>query len=183
MVEDIAHQRFIGGGGGQPGAGQHGGGDVRVEAGQGIAQLLHLGGHPPHQGGGGVFLLLPDGQAVQADFQSGVALGLDADDVLAVGGGAGQHVQVHAAAQHPAVLVVGVVAADLGAARRGDAPAGRRGRPPRGRRYPPAPEPRGRPGHGRRPGWPGSRPERTERPGRRRGLRPAGPGAESYRRA
>ena len=35
---------------------------------------------------------------------------------MPLGGGAGQHVQIHAAAQHAAVLVVGVVAADLRAA-------------------------------------------------------------------
>ena len=53
---------------------------------------------------------------MQADFQRRVALGLDADHVRLVGGGAGQHVHVYTAAQHAAVLVVGVVAAQLRAA-------------------------------------------------------------------
>ena len=117
VVEDIAHQRLVGGGGGKSRAGQDGGDHAGVKAGQGIAQLLYSGGYPPHQGGGGVFLLLPNGQVVQGDLQGGVALGLNADTGQPVGNGAGQHVHVHAAAQHPAVLVVGVVAADLGAAR------------------------------------------------------------------
>ena len=42
---------------------------------------------------------------------------MDADDIQPVGSGAGQHIQIHTAAQHMAVLVVGMVAANFGAAR------------------------------------------------------------------
>ena len=63
-VEHAAHQGLVGGGGGKPGAGQHSGGGIGVEAGQGIAQLLDFRRNPPHQGGGGVLLLPVRGQVV-----------------------------------------------------------------------------------------------------------------------
>ena len=44
------------------------------------------------------------------------AEGLDADDILLVGGNDGHDVQVDRACQHHTVVMVGVVAADLGAA-------------------------------------------------------------------
>ena len=116
MVEDIAHQRLIGGGGGQPGPGQHRGGGAGIKAGQRVTQLRDFRRHPPHQGGGGVLLLFLGGQVVQGDLQHGVALGLDAHHAGTVGGGAGQHIHIHAGTQYPAVLMVGVVAADLRAA-------------------------------------------------------------------
>ena len=57
------------------------------------------------------------GQGGEVHRQGGVALGVDAHQPGAVGGGAGEHIHIDAGAQHTAVLVVGVVAADLGAAR------------------------------------------------------------------
>ena len=116
MVDDVAHQHLVGGGGGQAGTGQHAGSGPGVKAAHLMAQLLNLGRHAPHQSGGGVALLRAGEQLVQFYFQGGVALGDDADDIQAVGSGAADHVQIHAAAQHMAVLMVGVVAADLGAA-------------------------------------------------------------------
>ena len=47
------------------------------------------------------------------------AQGLDADDIFLIRGDDGHHIQVDRACQHHAVVVVGVVAADLGAARGG----------------------------------------------------------------
>ena len=44
---------------------------------------------------------------------------LDADDIFLIRGDDGHHIQVDRACQHHAVVVVGVVAADLGAARGG----------------------------------------------------------------
>ena len=49
-----------------------------------------------------------------------VARRVEPDLVPSVGGDGGDGVQVHRARQHAAVLMVGVVAHDLGAARRGD---------------------------------------------------------------
>lgn len=67
-------------------------------------------------GSSGVLLLLAGGQVVKVDDAQVVALALHAQLVQAVGGGSGSHVNVHAACQHTAMLVVGVVATDLGAA-------------------------------------------------------------------
>ena len=116
-VHDGGHQDLIGGGGGQAGAGQHRGGHIGVKACRTASQLHQPGRHSPHQRGGAVLLLLPDLQIPQVHLQGGVALRPDPDQVRPVGGGAGQHIQIHTAAQHTAVLVVGVVAADLRPAR------------------------------------------------------------------
>ncbi len=67
-------------------------------------------------GKGGVFLFLAGSQVVKADHAQIVPFALHAQLVQAVGGGSSDHVNVHAASQYTAMLVVGVVAANLGAA-------------------------------------------------------------------
>ena len=119
VVFDDAQQHLAGRRGGQAGAGQHVGDGVGVKARHRVAPPGGLGRHPPHQGGGGLLLLLLGVQGVQLHLHQGPALRLEADGVGAVGGGAGGKIQVHRRGQHPAVLVVGVVAADLRAARCG----------------------------------------------------------------
>ena len=120
VVEDVADQHLVSSGGGQAGTGQHVRGHIGIKAAQRMPQFGDLGGDAAHQRRRGVFLILAGGQAVQRDLEGGISLGVDADDVQPVGCGAGQHIQIHAAAQHMAVLVVGVVAADLSAARAGE---------------------------------------------------------------
>ena len=80
-VEDVSDQHLVGGGGGQPGAGEHIGGDVCVKSCGRIALFLDFGRHSPHKGCGGVALLHVGEQLVQPYLQSGIALGEDADDI------------------------------------------------------------------------------------------------------
>ena len=120
LVEDVAQQHLESGAGAEAAALEDGGGGVGVEALQLTALALEPGGYAADEGGGGVALLLPDLQAVQLHNVHGEALALDADDVLPVGSHGGNDIQVDTAGQHQAVLVVGVVAADLRAARRGE---------------------------------------------------------------
>ena len=65
VIENVAHQHLVGGGGGQAGAGQHAGGSPGVKAAHLVAHLLDLGRHAPDQGGGGVALLGAGEQLVQ----------------------------------------------------------------------------------------------------------------------
>ena len=81
------------------------------------APLGEGGALAAQQGGGGVLLFLAGLEVVQINDAQIIALALDAELVLVVGGCGGDHVDVHAAGQHPAMLVVGVVAAKLCAAR------------------------------------------------------------------
>ena len=119
VIFNDTQQHLAGRRGGQAGAGQHVGEGVGVKARHRVAPPGGLGRHPPHQGGGGLLLLLLGVQGVQLHLHQGPALRLEADGVGAVGGGAGRKIQVHRRGQHPSVLVVGVVAADLRAARCG----------------------------------------------------------------
>ena len=115
-VEDGADQNLKGRRGGEAGARDHVGVHVGVEAPQTIAPVRDPGGHAPHQGGARAVLGLVRLQGGEGDLHGGVTLGDHPDPVQAVGGGAGQHIQVHAGAEGVAVLVVGVIAAQLGAA-------------------------------------------------------------------
>ena len=67
-----------------------------------------------------VLLRIPDVQVVQGHLVHVVPLGLDPDAPIGAGGRHGDDVQVDAGRQHPAVVVIGVVAADFGAPRRGE---------------------------------------------------------------
>src|SRR5699024_4315775 len=114
LVEDGADQHLVGGAGGHAAALGHVGGDVDVQAVEGRAALGKGGALAPQDGGAGVLLLLAGGKVRKVDDAQGVPLALDAQLAQAVGACGGDHVDVDAARQHPAVLVVGVVAADLG---------------------------------------------------------------------
>ena len=116
VVDDGADEDLVGGGGAQAGTGQNGGLAVGVEALHLAAHFGKLGGHASDQGGGGVDFRGHGLQLVQAHLTHGVALGLDADDVGAVGTDGGHGVEVDSAGQHATALVVGVVAGDLGTA-------------------------------------------------------------------
>ena len=94
----------------------HIGGNVHVQTGQLCAALTESLALAAQQGSSGVLLLLAGGQVIKVDDAQVVALALHAQLVQAVGGGSSDHINVHTACQHAAMLVVGVVAADLGAA-------------------------------------------------------------------
>ena len=91
------------------------------------AALGEGGALAPQDGGARVFLFLAGGEVGQVDGAQGIPLALDPQLAQLVGAGGRDHINVDAAGQHPAVLVVGVVAADLGAARRAEEGGGRVG--------------------------------------------------------
>ena len=116
VVQDHADQHLKGSRGRNTAALGHVGGDVHVQTGQLCAALTEGLALAAQQGSGGVLLLLAGGQVVKVDDAQVVPLALHAQLVQAVGGGSSDHINIHAACQHTAVLVVGVVATDLGAA-------------------------------------------------------------------
>ena len=116
VVQNHADQHLKSGRGRNAAALGHVGGDVHVQTGQRCAALTESLALAAQQGSGGVLLLLAGGQVVKVDDAQVIPLALHAQLVQAVGGGSSDHINVHAACQHTAVLVVGVVAADLGAA-------------------------------------------------------------------
>ncbi len=113
VVDDGADEHLVGGGGAEAGARQHRGLAVGIEALDLTAQLHEPGRHAPDQSGSGIDLVFHGGQILQIHFTQGVTLGLDADDVGAVGPHRRHGVQIHRAGQDPAPLMVRVVAADL----------------------------------------------------------------------
>ena len=120
VVQNGADEDLVGGGGAEAGAGQHRGFHVGVKATDRATQLHEAGGHAPNQGGGGVHLGGHGGQGVQGHGGHGVALGENADDAGIRHTDGGDHVQIHGSSQDPAMLMVGVVAADLRAAGGGE---------------------------------------------------------------
>ena len=119
-VDDGADEHFVGGGGGKAGAGEDGGLAVGIEAFHLAAQLGEPGGNATDQGGGGVDLAFHGLKLGHIHFADGIALGENADGVGAVEAHGGHGVQVHGCCQNPAPLMVGMVAADLGAAGGGE---------------------------------------------------------------
>jgi len=117
VVQDDTDQHLKGGRGRNTAALGHVGGDIHVQAGEGSATLLEGLTLAPQQGHGGVLFLLAGSKVAKVDDTEVIALALHTQLVQAVGGSGSDHVNVHAAGQHPAMLVVGVIAADLGAAR------------------------------------------------------------------
>ena len=117
VVQDDTDQHLKGGRGRNAAALGHIGGDVHVQAGEGSTTLLESLALAPQQGHGGVLFLLAGSKVAKVNDTEVIALALHTQLVQAVGGSGSDHVNVHAAGQHPAMLVVGVVAADLGAAR------------------------------------------------------------------
>ena len=120
VVQNGANEDLIGGGGAEAGAGQHRGFHVGVKATDRATQLHEAGGHAPNQGGGGVHLGGHRGQAIQRHGGHGVALGENADDAGIRHTDGGDHVQIYGSGQDPAMLMVGVVTADLRAAGGGE---------------------------------------------------------------
>ena len=116
VVQNDADQHLEGGRGRNTAALGHVGRNVHIQTGQLGAALTERLTLAAQKGDGGVFLFLTGGQVVKADNAQVVALALHPQLVQAVGRGGGDHINVHAAGQNTAVLVVGVVAADLGAA-------------------------------------------------------------------
>ena len=116
-AQDGTDADLEGSGAGQARATQHVAGGVGVKAADLAARVDDTGGHAADQGSGVLLLLLLRDQVGHVHIVDLLkAQGLDADDVLLVGGNDRYNVQVDGARQHHAVVVVGVVAADLGAA-------------------------------------------------------------------
>ena len=116
VVQDHADQHLKGGRGRNAAALGHVGSNVYVQTGEGCTPLAERFTLAAQQGHGGVFFLLAGSKVSQVDDAQIIALALYPQLVQAVGGGSSDHVNVHAAGQHAAVLVVGMIAADLGAA-------------------------------------------------------------------
>src|SRR5699024_5004190 len=115
-VEDVPQQDLVSGGRGKAGTAGHSAAGVGAEALGGKACIGNSLGNAPDEGGGGVFLLGMNFQVVQVNGQFRITF---ADHLghLALGGDhAGQNIHVYAAGQNAAVLMVGMVSANLGTA-------------------------------------------------------------------
>ena len=107
-------------GAGQTGAAQHVAGGVAVKAAHLAARIHDALGYAADQGRGVLGLARLRDEVGDIDIVNFVkAQGLDADDIFLIRGDDGHHIQVDRACQHHTVIVVSVVAADLGAARGG----------------------------------------------------------------
>ena len=116
VIQDHTDQHFKGGGGRNAAALGHVGGNVHIQTGQLCAALTEGFAFAAQQREGSVFLFLAGSKVIKADHTQVVAFALHAQLVQGVGRGGSDHINIHAAGQHAAMLVVGVVAADLGAA-------------------------------------------------------------------
>ena len=121
LVADRADQNLECGGGRQTGAGQDGRADSRVKAVQLTAALRKRRSNAAHERGGRIFFFRVDGQIIQIDLDRGIALGRNADDGIRPQRDLRRRFQIDSRSQHAAVLMVGMVAADLRAAWRGKA--------------------------------------------------------------
>ena len=115
-VQDTADQHLKGRGAGQAGAGQDGRPDLGFKAAQLVPPPGKRRRYAADQRRRGVLLGLSGIQIVQVDLHRLVALGIHADDVRAGQGDLRRGLHVNCCRQHTAVLMVGVVAADLRAA-------------------------------------------------------------------
>ena len=120
VVHDFTEKDLKGGAGAEPAPAQHTAHDIGVEPRQVRALPPEPGRNAPDDGGGGVALALPDVQAVQLHHHRRIPLALHPDDVLPIEAHRRDGIQINARGQDPAMLVVGMVAADLGAPRRGE---------------------------------------------------------------
>ena len=116
-VDDIGHQYLKGSTGAQATALKNVGGGIGVKALNLTAVLGKPGGNTPDDGSGGIALLFPDGKIVQIHHVHREALALDPDNLLTIRRHRSNNVQIHTACQHPAPLMVRVVAANFCAAR------------------------------------------------------------------
>ena len=119
-VENIPQQHLQGRAGAEAAALKYAGGSVDIETLQPAAPSGKPGGDTPEDGDGAVVLLRMDLQIAELHHVHGEPFALQPDDVLPIGGDGGNDIQIHTACQYPAVLVVGMVAADLRAAWRGE---------------------------------------------------------------
>ena len=112
-VDDGTDKHLEGRGRAEAGARQDGGLAVGIKPGHGAAQLGEAGADTPHQGGGGIDFAFLGHQGFQRDGAQGVALGENPDGGGAVHPHRGPGIQVHRGGQHPAPLMVRMVAANL----------------------------------------------------------------------
>ena len=120
VAQDRAHQHFKGSGRRKAGTLEHIGGGVGVQSPDFVALLNKTGGHAADQGDGFVVLLGLYFQVAGFDGVHLVAFGFDADQAAVIGGDHGDDIQIDAGGDNPAVVVVGVVAGDFGAAGSGE---------------------------------------------------------------
>ena len=104
----------------KPRAGEHVGGRVRVKAAHAAAQLAHPRAHAAQQGGRMPLLLRRHDGIGHVNHVRVIAFAVDTGRVVVALGRHGDRVQIDARRQHAAALVVGVVAAHLGASRRAE---------------------------------------------------------------
>ena len=131
-VDDRPQQDLKGGRGGEPAARQDPGSHIGVKAADRMAKLRDPGGHAANEAQRRAKFLGADLQLVQRYGAERIALRLDADHTLPIGSDGGQRVHADSAGQHPAQLMIRVVAAQLRTAgggeeiARGAAKAGRK---------------------------------------------------------
>ena len=123
-IDNGADQYFKGGGGAQAGTGQHSGFAVGIKAGNGASQRSESGAHTPNQCGGGVDFIRLGGEGLQRNGAQGIALGEDPYGIGAVCPYSCLGIQIHGSGQHPAPLMVRVIAADFGTSGSGEIPLG-----------------------------------------------------------
>ena len=117
-----AHQHDLEGRRGRQAAAlEHGAGHTGVHAADLIAQIYQPRCDAANQCQGGLLFVVVDGKVAQVHLEGiGEALGVQRHPFIVPGRDGRHGIQVHRRRQHPAVLVVGVVAHHLSAARRGD---------------------------------------------------------------
>ena len=112
-IDNGADQHLKGRGGAQAGAGKHRGLAVGIKARDLAAQLRKPGADAPNQSGSGVDFTFLGHQGVQGNGAEGITLGENANGIGAVDPHSRLGIQVDRRRQHPAPLMVRVVAADL----------------------------------------------------------------------
>ena len=118
-VQDSANQHLKRCRAGKPGTGQHRGLDLRVKARELVPALLERRRHAANQCRSRILFGFFDREVVQADLDGLVALRIHTDDVRAVEGHLRRRLHIDRRRDHAPMLMVGVVAADLRAPRRG----------------------------------------------------------------
>ena len=106
--------------GGKPASAQHGAGNRRAEAADLVAHLLHHARRAANQRQRRAKILFANIEVIQLHRDRREALAVHDDGVIFRRAHAGNRVQIDRRRQHAAVVVVGVVAADFRAPRRGE---------------------------------------------------------------
>ena len=120
LVEDRADQNFECSRGTQAASGKYRGVDSCPEAGELSPKLDKPACNATDQCSGGVFLILTDSQIIQLNGDRRISIGFDLNGVGLVQPNNCLCFQIHCSCEDTAVLVVGVVAADLRPARSGE---------------------------------------------------------------